>query len=566
MMMSSEQLFCTLPVQTFTRRKHSDARKLTFSAFSVGVEFYRLLKPNSATIIPHVSNWDLLNTVIALFDVCLPDIGVEVLRSTVCAQGAKTILLLRDHQEVLKEYQDNLWPKGPPKPKPSPTESKNEEENESTFSAVFSDSESTEEEDDSDSDQEESKRFHSSLEEFLSSLTERRHQRRQPNFTIEAIGFECCIVAALTYKKSASKSKEKIIEVSLLSTRRRYRGCGAARYMLQLLKDVSLVGFYDAIVTHADSRAIELFASCDFSDDIILNSRFRDLAQDWTNTTTMSYFPPFSLGQASHLDTEDLEAEMTQWREKSMAAHEAQAIFMRRILQEIKALRKQVKSQKYEILKLTADLENERREKKLLQNKVFEHQIIEIEKIAALQLGEQKENENDMPVTLQDIAVKEIEVEGQKLVLEEIFQTALSWQDLEEVKTYLSKLHDTGVHQRLYYCDRRSQLVEILNRGFSPKDVQQREYGNGIYFSTSPAAAISTAHHVLVADVYVGRIQTNGNKSASRRSSPSGFDSIQIRGRWSTEFVIFSHLQAIPICLLKYTKRDSPTENTAVSK
>lgn len=53
--------------------------------------------------------------------------------------------------EVLKEYQDNFWPKGPPKP--SPTESKNEEEYESTFSAVFSDPESSEEEDDSDSDQ-----------------------------------------------------------------------------------------------------------------------------------------------------------------------------------------------------------------------------------------------------------------------------------------------------------------------------------------------------------------------------------------------------------------------------
>ncbi|XP_077311536.1 uncharacterized protein LOC143930791 isoform X3 [Lithobates pipiens] len=513
MMMSSEQLFCTLPVQTFTRKKHGVARKLTFSAFSVGVEFYRLLKPDSTTIIPHVSNWDLLNTVIALYDVGLPDIGVENLRSTVCAQGAKTILLLRDHQDVLKEYQDNFWPKGPPKP--SPTEPKNEEEYEGTFSAVFSDPESSEEEDDSDSDH---------------------------------------------------KSKEKIIEVSLLSTRRRYRGCGAARYMLQLLKDVSLVGFYDAIVTHADSRAIELFASCDFSDDIILNSRFRDLAQDWTNTTTMSYFPPFSLGQASQLDTEDLEAEMTQWREKSMAAHEAQAIFMRRILQEIKALKKQVKSQKYEILKLTADLENERKEKKLLQKKILERPIIEIENTAALQLGEQKENKNGMPVTVQDIAVKEIEVEGQKLVLEEIVETALLWKDLEEVKTYVSKLHDTGVHQILYYCDRRSQLVEILNRGFSPEDVQQREYGNGIYFSASPAEAISMAHHVLVADVYIGKIQTNGEKSVSRRSPPSGFDSIQIRGRWSTEFVIFSHLQAIPICLLKYTKSDSPTANTAVSK
>ncbi|XP_072278838.1 uncharacterized protein [Pyxicephalus adspersus] len=366
MMMASEQPFCTFPAQTFTRRKNGESKKLTFSAFSVGVEFYRLLKQDSATVIPNVSNWDLLNIVIALYHVCLPDIGVENLRSTVCAKGAKTILLLRDYQEVLKEYQNNLWPGGPLKACSS--EAGNEEEEcVSKFSVVFSDPESTEEEDDSDSDQEESKRFHSSLEKFLSLLTERRLQRRQSPITMDFIGIECCIVAALTYKKSAIKSKEKIIEVSLLSTRKRYRCCGAARYMLQLLKDVSLVGFYNAIVTQADSRAIKLFESCDFSDDIILNSRFRDLDQDWTNTTTMSYFPPFSLDPAARVDTEDLEAEMTQWREKSLAAHEAQAIFMRRILQEIKILRKKVKSQKNEIQKLTADLENEKEEKKMLR-------------------------------------------------------------------------------------------------------------------------------------------------------------------------------------------------------
>ncbi|KAM5138866.1 uncharacterized protein ACMZJ9_017369 isoform 2-T2 [Mantella aurantiaca] len=547
MMMSSEGIFCTLPAQTFTRRKDGDTRKPTFRAFSLGVEFNRLLRQDSATIIPHVSNWDLFNTIIALYDVCLPDIGIENVRSTVCTQGAKTILLLRDHQEVLKEYQGNFWPEGPVKTYPK--ESNNEEESGSTFSAVFSDPESTDEEGDSDSDREESKRFHSSLQEFLSSLTERRHQRRQPRVTIEAIGIECCIVAALTYKKSAIKSKEKIIEVSLLSTRRRYRGCGAARYILQLLKDVSLVGFYDAIVTHADSRAIELFARCDFSDDIILNNRFRDLEQDWTNTTTMSYFPPYSLGPVAHSDTEDLEAEMTQWREKSMAAHEAQAIFMRRILQEIKVLRKQVKSQKNDILKLTADLENERKEKKFLR--------------------EQKEKENDIPLTIQDIADKEIEVEGHKLVLEEIVQAALSWQVLDEIKAYMSKLHDTSVYQRLYYCNRKSQpepLVEILHRGFSSGDFQQGEYGNGMYFSASLAAAISVAHHVLVADVYIGRVQTDGVKSASRTSPPSGFDSIQVSGRRSTEFVIFSHLQANPVCLLKYTERDSPEANVTVSK
>ncbi|CAI9607237.1 unnamed protein product [Staurois parvus] len=148
-------------------------------------------------------------------------------------------------------------------------------------------------------------------------------------------------------------------------------------------------------------------------------------------------------------------------------------------------------------------------------------------------------------------------------------KTALSWQVLEEVKTYVSKLHDTDVHQRMYYYDRRHRLeplVEILNRGFSPEDVQQGEYGNGIYFSASPAAAISMAHHVLVADVYIGRTQTDAVKSASRTSPPIGFDSIQIPGRRSTEFVIFSHLQAIPVCLLKYTERESSTANTVVSK
>ncbi|XP_075045025.1 uncharacterized protein LOC142104325 isoform X2 [Mixophyes fleayi] len=550
-MMASGRVFCTLPARTFSRKKQKDAKSATFSAFPVGVDFYGLLKQKADNVLPSVSNQDLFNTVIALYDVCLPDIGVENLRTIVFERGAKTILLLRDQQEVLKEYQDRCWPElEVPDKSPVVHEVTDEEECAGTLSAVFSDPESSEEEEDSDSDDEEEiERFHSILEEFLTMVRKRRHQRRQPDPTPDSIGIECCLVAALTFKKCTAKSKEKILEVTLLSTRRRYRNCGVATYLIKLLKDVSLVGFYDAIVTHADSHAVDLFERCDFSDDVILNNKFRDLEYEWVNTTTMSYYPPFSTGLHTRLDVGDLELQMTQWRAKSFAAHESQTVFMKRILCEIKALRKQVTSQKKEIRKLTTDLEKERQERKLLRD--------------------HKEDTILKTPHMQDLVHRSIEIDGCQLELQEIVQAALSWQISDEIKSHMSTL---PVCQRLYYCGGRSQperLVEILRSGFSPGDFQQGEYGTGLYFSASPAVAINLLppHHVLVADVCLQRTQEDGVKTACRTSPPRGVDSALVPGRPTTvtsplaEFVIYSHLQAIPICLLKYTQKGSPVED-----
>ena len=44
---------------------------------------------------------------------------------------------------------------------------------------------------------------------------------------------------------------------------------------LQQVKDPSVAGQYDAVVVHADNAAIEFFQRYGFSDDIVINSKWR---------------------------------------------------------------------------------------------------------------------------------------------------------------------------------------------------------------------------------------------------------------------------------------------------
>lgn len=46
----------------------------------------------------------------------------------------------------------------------------------------------------------------------------------------------------------------------------------------QQLKTASVVGRFDAVVVHADNSAVPFFRKCGFSDDVILNKRWRLLS------------------------------------------------------------------------------------------------------------------------------------------------------------------------------------------------------------------------------------------------------------------------------------------------
>ena len=46
-------------------------------------------------------------------------------------------------------------------------------------------------------------------------------------------------------------------------------------FCFQQIIDPAVVGQYDAVVVHADNAAVEFFQKYGFSDDIVLNSRWR---------------------------------------------------------------------------------------------------------------------------------------------------------------------------------------------------------------------------------------------------------------------------------------------------
>ncbi|MGH0123693.1 UNVERIFIED_CONTAM: hypothetical protein FKN15_028924 [Acipenser sinensis] len=261
------------------------------------------------------------------------------------------------HREVLEEYRQRPLSHRENETIPQQPADTRDEEHPRRFSLAFSDTEgSLEEVEESgeDSDREDWERFNGGVNEFLLKVIDRRVQRRKAQENREilpsAIGIESRIVAAATYElkrlKSGEKvlqlallstrkryrgcgmgrkSGEKVLQLALLSTRKRYRGCGMGRYLLELLKDHSVCGSYDALLVHADRDAVEFFAHCRFSDDIILNSKFR--------------------------------------RVKSLAAYQAQAVCMTRLAQEVATLRKQLVSQREQIDTLSTELEKEREDR-----------------------------------------------------------------------------------------------------------------------------------------------------------------------------------------------------------
>ncbi|XP_064785112.1 uncharacterized protein si:dkeyp-50b9.1 [Oncorhynchus masou masou] len=140
--------------------------------------------------------------------------------------------------------------------------------------------------------------FCTGLEEFLARARERRAQRDTPGddqpLLPTAVGAESLIVGAAAYELKTLSTGEKVLQLSLMATRKRYRNCGVGRYIIELLKTQSVCGAYDAFLAHADTDAVDFFSRCGLTDDALLNDKFREVRDEWTNTTLMSYLPPFT--------------------------------------------------------------------------------------------------------------------------------------------------------------------------------------------------------------------------------------------------------------------------------
>ncbi|XP_064624979.1 uncharacterized protein LOC135486244 isoform X2 [Lineus longissimus] len=236
-----------------------------------------------------------------------------------------------------------------------------------TFAAVYSDTET--EDEDEEEEEEEEEDFSKGMNAFIKAVEERRKERQSHTgpYKVEHVGIENRLVGCATMEKKYCKNY-KVVHLTLIVVRKRFRKWGIGKYLLHQIKDPMVVGAYDAVVVHADNSATEFFGRYNFSDDIILNSRWSDLAEQFTNCTLMCYLPPFTgqgvLGNmTAAIDLVSMEEELKKWKEKSVEAYQAQITCATRLRNEIIQLRAVVNSQQGLIGKLAADNDSLTRDK-----------------------------------------------------------------------------------------------------------------------------------------------------------------------------------------------------------
>ncbi|XP_078658324.1 uncharacterized protein LOC144903782 [Branchiostoma floridae x Branchiostoma belcheri] len=365
-------------------------RPVEVTASPVIVDFRRLLQSSKSCIdvVPGVPNRDLLHAVVALYDVSLPDVGEEFLYATVCAKWSKTILVLRDSGEVVEELCKS-HPVGGTSATSSTQDSgiadgdtgqqggrgadqKKEDEDKRRFADVFSDSDSSE---GSSSDSDEEEDFSAGADEFVQRVRERRQQRRlgQVQPAQGNLGIESRLLACATFERSYCKG-EKVVQLHLIAVRRRYRKWGMGRYLLKQVKHPPIVGTYDYLIVHADSSATDFFERFGFSDDVVLNSRFNEFNDQWTNTTMMCYIPPYAglngMSSDPELDLKAMELEIRKLREKSLDAYQCQMTCVMRIMHEIVTLQAKVSAQG-DIIHTLQDKNDQLQMDKVAQDKRF---------------------------------------------------------------------------------------------------------------------------------------------------------------------------------------------------
>ncbi|KAL5017294.1 hypothetical protein ScPMuIL_006883 [Solemya velum] len=414
----------------------------SISATPFIIDFNRLFQLTAGTplaisaadgLISGISNRDLLHAVVGLYDVSLSEMTPDVLYATVCERWARTIILVRDIDETIEDLEERDK-KSKQDEKENESENKNveneqientekeddvyepEEATSSKFEEVYSDTESEEEEEE-DEEEEEEEEFSKGINSFIGTVIKRRKSRKLCDGPLQKdhVGIENRIVGCITFEKKYIKHKDRVIHITVLSVRKRYRKYGIGRYLLSMIVDPMVVGQYDAVVVHADNAAVEFFQRFGFSDDVILNSRWSELAEQFTNCSLMCFLPGFtghtllSTIKIKDLDVLELEQELVKWKERTIEAYQAQVSCMMRLKHEIYQLKYMTNTQSDFIDSLLKDNEKLRTDRFKVEKDLLEYRLSTVNAAFSVERIDREDEDNISTYEL----IKKLEAQSQ---------------------------------------------------------------------------------------------------------------------------------------------------------
>ncbi|ESO92571.1 hypothetical protein LOTGIDRAFT_233022 [Lottia gigantea] len=592
------------------------------SAYPVIVDFRRLLQLHNTNpyhnndVISGISNDNLLHAVVGLYDIALSEMTLDVLYATVCEKWARTIVLVQDMKDAVKdaefrkkEKKEQMNGKSESDDESNKLDEKlnvdigddkyeEEEGSPSKFEGVFSDVEDDEEDDDEEEeDESDEEDFSVGIHSFIKSAVTRRKQRNVKETSLDEhdIGVESRIIGCLTFEKKYVRHKERVVHLTIVTVRPRYRKYGIGKYLLSQVIDSSVSGQYEAIVVHADNGAVEFFQKFGFSDDVVLNSRWSELAEQFTNCTLMCYLPGFtghtvlSAINLPGLEVYEMDQELKKWKDKTLESYQAQITCVMRMKQEIFNLQKKVKCQDNMIKMLAVENEKVKQEKIILEKELMIQKLNtrtnmpggeeelstselitrlqeEVNKLECsdirLQIGSRIEEYKDLDVFpmsplrkhqepydhMMDAALfYDISQQFKEAMhadpcikiqyeVTSVHKATLSNEVKDRYKTATLALHDSNMVTQLYYCgglENPQRLNQIMQTGFTEQDFSHGEFGRGLYFSKYPsrAAQFSAFSILVLVEVGLGSVETVTKPDRARTKPSSDADSIITPGR-----------------------------------
>ncbi|XP_067292691.1 uncharacterized protein si:dkeyp-50b9.1 [Pseudorasbora parva] len=348
-------------------------------------------------LILQIRNEDVLRTVVALLDTSLPDVGPRDVHETLHYPGTRTIILSRDHVDVLEDYRGKASRNKVTNLSPVPRKTTDRADSKHKLLAeLYSDSEESPEETSEEASAGETsnrwswERFCEGLQEFVDGAKDRKERREvqasDGQIPASAVGVESLIVAAACYEIKLLSTGDTVLQLSLLAVRKRYWHLGIGSYIMELLKTQTVVGKYDVLVAHVDTDATDFFKRHDLTDDILLNDKFKELKDDWTNSVVMSYLPPFTTdlelrNPAFFLSLQGLEMEMEIARSQALSAYQQQVVCVTRLLKEVKTLHEQLDLKREEVDRLTSKLEHEKQKRQDVENRFLMYRLKSVKKL-----------------------------------------------------------------------------------------------------------------------------------------------------------------------------------------
>ncbi|GFO03135.1 hypothetical protein PoB_002964000 [Plakobranchus ocellatus] len=591
------------------------------------IDFKRVIQlgqvNDSDGVIAGVSNRDLLHAVVGLYDISLSDMESDTIYTTVCARWARTIVLVQD----LKDAVDNMTERSikvknkEKKKKPEESDAamqqdwtsrinetenilKEEEPVLSAFVEAFSDSDEDSDNDEEDEEEEE-ENYSKGIHTFISNSIERRSQREKCTGVIKPsmVGIENRLLGCATFERKFIAHKERVIHLTLISVRPRYRKYRIGRYLLSKCISPVVVGNHDAVVVHADNSAVDFFSKFGFSDDVILNSKWSELADAFTNCTLMSFLPGFTghsllnsaVTKEKDPDVYEIDQELKIWQTKSKEAYQAQLCCAMKFRNEILQLKHLVKSQNDLLNKLVSDHDKVRRDKLQVERDLLALQletaqtnitqatldtVVPAEEPALIEPPLEKSSAPFYVESNSDIIMRFTEgMEMDRSINVRYSVTSISKApenlDLRSrFRSCLDLMQDPDMVTELYYAgslEKPSRLTQILANGFSESDFTHGEFGRGLYFTKYPskAAQFSTLGKLLEVRVGLGRVETVMKYDRTRKAPSKGHDSVISPGRLyrpgdqgeaamlCQEYIVFQVDQVLPLCVITYSANPS---------